>query len=310
MMRRLLLHRVGRAKALWMLCVVLAPALCAQPFAIMDDRGVRVEFAESPQRIVSILPSLTESVCALGACSRLVGVDRYANWPALVKALPKVGGGLDPNIEAIVALKPDVVLMAVSTRVHERLNALGIKVIALKSDSMGDLQRVLQLLETLLHPSTRKNGRPAAAKPGPPGLWDQLQAELAAAALTVPKHLRGQRVYFEISSAPHAAGPKSFIGELLTRMGARNIVPPELGAFPQLSPEFIVRANPDLIIIGDRNNASMRERPGWGLIKAVRTQRVCQFSAEQIDVLVRPRLNEAARLLARCLRGEPTLMRP
>ena len=86
----------------------------------------------APQRIVSLLPSLTESVCELGACSRLVGVDRYSNWPTSVQQLPRVGGGIDPNIEAIVALKPDLVLMAESTRAAERLQALGLKVLMLE----------------------------------------------------------------------------------------------------------------------------------------------------------------------------------
>jgi iron complex transport system substrate-binding protein len=71
-------------------------------------------------------------VCELGQCHRLVGVDRYSNFPAIVQKLPQLGGGVDPNIEAIVALKPDVVLLAISSRAGDRLQALGIKVIALE----------------------------------------------------------------------------------------------------------------------------------------------------------------------------------
>ena len=73
------------------------------------------ESAQPPQRVISLLPSLTESVCALGACERLVGADRYSNWPESVQRLPKVGGGVDPNIESIVALRPDVVLASASS---------------------------------------------------------------------------------------------------------------------------------------------------------------------------------------------------
>jgi iron complex transport system substrate-binding protein len=114
--------------ALFIACVTaLLPAHALQ---ITDDRGVTVTFAQSPQRIVSVLPSLTEGVCALEQCHRLVGVDRYSNHPASVRSLPVVGGALDPNIEAIVALRPDVVLLAVSARVSERLESLGIKVLA------------------------------------------------------------------------------------------------------------------------------------------------------------------------------------
>ena len=138
--------------ALWVMCfLAMAPAHALQ---VTDDRGVSVTFAHSPQRIVSILPSLTESVCALEQCQRLVGVDRYSNYPASVRSLPVVGGGLDPNIEAIVALRPDVVLMAVSSRASQRLESLGIKVLALEPKNHADVQRVLKKIGafvTLMH---------------------------------------------------------------------------------------------------------------------------------------------------------------
>ena len=80
--------------------------------------------AAPPQRIVSLLPSITESVCALGACARLIGVDRYSNWPDSVKALPQLGGLDDPAIERIVGLKPDLVLAAPSSRATDRRSTM------------------------------------------------------------------------------------------------------------------------------------------------------------------------------------------
>ena len=98
--------------------LILLMVFCgsAQALHVTDDRGVAVTFAQTPQRIVSLLPSLTESVCAMEQCQRLVGVDRYSNFPESLKNLPKLGGGMDPNIEAIVALKPDVVLVSGASR--------------------------------------------------------------------------------------------------------------------------------------------------------------------------------------------------
>ena len=93
----------------WELVLLVTACLLGQgahALQITDDRGVTVTLAAPPQRIVSLLPSLTETVCELDACQRLVGVDRYSNYPLRVRTLPKVGGGLDPNIEAIVALSP------------------------------------------------------------------------------------------------------------------------------------------------------------------------------------------------------------
>ena len=118
----------------------LVPAQAA--VTLTDDRGVAVAFERRPQRIVSLLPSLTETVCALGECARLVGVDRYSNWPERVKTLPQLGGGLDPQIEAVLALRPDVVLLAHSSRAAARLESLGLKVLALEPKNHASARRV------------------------------------------------------------------------------------------------------------------------------------------------------------------------
>ncbi len=88
----------------------------AQGVQITDDRGRVVALPQPPQRIVTLLPSLAETVCALGACQRLVGVDRYTNWPDSREATTAGRRRHDPNIEVIVALRPDVVLLGISSR--------------------------------------------------------------------------------------------------------------------------------------------------------------------------------------------------
>ncbi|MEO5797764.1 MAG: ABC transporter substrate-binding protein, partial [Rhodoferax sp.] len=122
-------------------------------------------------------------------------------------------------------------------------------------------------------------------------------------AQSLPARVKTTRVYFEVNAAPYAAGTSSFIGETLTRLGVQNVVPAALGPFPKLNPEFVVRANPDLIMVGDRNSIGLAQRPGWAGIRAIREQRVCSFKPEQSDVLVRPgpRMAEAARAMAACL---------
>jgi iron complex transport system substrate-binding protein len=273
------------------LSLALCCALPAAALQITDDRGVTVTLDRSPQRIVSLLPSLTETVCALGECRRLVGVDRYSNFPASVRALPQVGGGIDPNIEAVVALRPDVVLMATSSRGVERFEALGLKVLALEPRSSADVQRVIGQLGQLLE------------VPDAQRIWRAIDARVTAAAQSIPPAARSARVYFEVSRGPYAAGPGSFLGEMLQRLGVRNIVGPELGPFPRINPEFVVRADPDLIMIGERNAQGLAQRPGWAGMRAVRQQRLCVFPEAESDILVRPgpRMAEAARLLARCI---------
>ena len=210
--------------------VLMAGLARAQPVQVTDDRGRAVTLPRPPQRIVSLLPSLTETICALDQCHRLVGVDRYSNWPESVTRLPQVGGGLDPNIEAIVALRPDVVLMATSSRASARLEQLGLAVVALEPKTHADVQRVMGKLGQVL------------AVPDAQRVWRHIDAAVEAAAQSVPPTAQGVRVYFEVNRGPYGAGASSFIGETLTRLGARNILPASLGPFPKLNPEFVVRA--------------------------------------------------------------------
>jgi len=268
-------------------------ALQAHALTVQGDGLQKVEIAQVPQRIVSLLPSLTETVCALGACPRLVGLDRYSNWPESLKALPRVGGGLDPNIESIVALKPDLVLAAGSTRGVERLEALGLKVLRLEPRTHADVQRVLRTVaEALFMPETDSER-----------VWREIQAGVQAAVQSLSPQARQQKVYFEVSPTPYGASASSFIGETLTRMGVANILPASMGPFPQVNPEFVVRAQPDVIMAGDSSRASMVQRPGWVALRAIQAQRICVFKPGEADMLVRagPRMAEGARLMAECL---------
>lgn len=259
---------------------------------VTDDRGQRSQWSQPPQRIVSLLPSVTESVCALGACDRLVGVDNYSNWPAQAAALPHVGGLEDANVEHIVSLRPDVVLLSRSARVTERLEALGLRVLAFEPDSLADMERVLRQLGALL-------GRQAQAR----ALWRDMDTGMAKVAAGLSAQARGQRVYFEVDSAPYAASESSFVGQVLSRLGMANVVPASMGPFPKLNPEFVVKANPQLIMLGDRNTVALSTRPGWQGIDAIRNKRICVFTPAQGDVLVRPgpRVAEAAQIMADCV---------
>jgi len=270
-------------------------AASAQGIRVQDDRGVTVQWAQAPQRVVSLLPSLTESVCALGACGRLVGVDRYSNFPDQVRQLPQLGGGLDPQLERVVLLKPDVVLVALGTRVVEPLQRLGIPVLAFDTQNMADVERVLRLLQQVLNSGNADS------------LISTMHADIQAAADRVGPLQPKLRVYYEVSPGPYAAGPASFMGQLLSRLGADNIVQASLGAFPKLNPEFVVRANPDLILIHEAHAAGLAKRVGWTSIKALQTHRVCRFTPQQSDVLERPgpRMGQAAQLLANCMLAQP-----
>lgn len=268
---------------------------------LQDDRGRSLTLAAPAERVVSLLPSLTETVCILRACDRLVGVDRFSNWPARVRQLPTLGGLEDTQIERLVALKPDLVLVARSARALDRLEALGVPVLALEPQTMRDTERAIRTIAQAL-------GRAADG----PKLAARFDARLAAAAARIPAAVRGHSVYLEVASTPHAAGAASFAGELLARIGLGNIVPSTLGAFPQLNPEFVLRADPFIVMATQAAVAEMPRRPGWGALAALREGRVCAFTAEAWDTLVRPgpRLADAAEAIADCIVGWPATSAP
>ena len=281
-------------KSLQVFCLGVCLVTPAFALQVVDDLGVPLNLDKPPQRIVSLLPSLTESVCALSQCQRLVGVDDYSNFPVSVRQLPLLGSGLVPSIEAVVALKPDLVLLAGSSRASQRLQSLGIKVLALEPKTHADLQRVLKTLGDVLGlpPSTAMQ------------LWQGIDAQLNAVAASLSPNARGSRVYIEVGRGPYAASESSFIGQTLARMGARNIVPAALGPFPHLNPEFVLRADPDVLILSSRSSEGLVLYPGWASMRAVRSKRVCVLSPEQADMVVRPgpRLADGARLMAQCLK--------
>ena len=280
-------------KLLWTLLLsMLVSTLALAGVQITDDKGHDVRLEQAPKRIVSLYPSLTEAVCALGRCQDLVGVDRYSNFPASVRALPQLGGGLDPQIEAVFALKPDLVLAATSSPGAERLAALGLKVVQFEPKDYADTVRIVRTLAKLLGVADAQ------------AVIAQIDADFAAALAQMPAQAQGKKVYFEVSTAPYAAGASSFIGQTLQRLGLVNIVGPELGLFPKINPELVVRAQPDIVVVADSSLAGMAERPGWSQVRALQAHRVCTLNKDDGDVLVRagPRMGQGALRLAQCLR--------
>lgn len=280
-------------KALWALLFVSAQAQAQ--YSVRDDLRRELHFDRPPQRVITLLPSLTETVCALGECRRLVATDRYSNWPRAVAALPKAGGLDDAQVELIVSLRPDVVLLSRSARVTDRLAQLGVKTFAIEAKTYDGIAHSIGVVAQVL-------GIPAKAAP----LNEEIQNGIDALSREAIKRRRAASapsVYFEVDAAPYAAGEASFIGELLARLGVRNIVPAELGPFPKLNPEYVVRHNPDVIFISPKTAPTLAQRPGWASIRAVRERRLCLLDAEARDTVVRPgpRVVEGMRALGACL---------
>lgn len=273
------------------IAALLAAQAGAAPVPLVDDSGRQVTLPQPPRRLVTLLPSLAETVCALDACERLVATDRYTGWPAQAAALPKAGGPDDPDIEQIARLQPDLVLLGAMSRARVRLDALGIRTFVVDAQSYGDIERSIRLVANVLGVGDR--GREVAH-----ALAEQV-GRIAAGAHTA----LSPTVYFEVDSTPYAAGEASFLGELLVRLHARNIVPAAMGPFPKLNPEYVVTHNPDVILELGPPTVALEQRPGWNRIRAVREHRVCTFSGPLHDILSRPgpRVAEGMQALADCL---------
>ena len=264
--------------------------------SVVDDRGQALAPSARVVRLVSLSPTLTESVCVLGACDRLVGVDRFSNWPESVTKLPHLGSLGSFNVEAVAALQPDLVLMAGDGPLVKQLERLGVPVLVLSPQRHADVADTLARLARVL-------GLPPARAQQ---VWNDIRRELHDLAESLPARDRGLRTWVEIDPAPWLAGPDSFLGETLALLGLANVVPADSAPFVPMSREWALQADPQLFVISDPQRqglAALRARPGWSRLPALREGRVCLFDGPDLDALVRPgpRLAEGARLLRDCV---------
>jgi iron complex transport system substrate-binding protein len=245
-----------------------------------------------------MLPSHTETLCALGRCDGLLGTDTFSTYPVSVAELPKLGGLYSPNVEAIIALDPDLVLIGEDDELATVLTKAGLTVYA------GSAQRYEELFEEISTLGLMVNREQAAQT-----LNLQIRATVEGLA-SLLRDATAPSVYLEISSEYFSPGPGSFIGVLITSAGGRNIVPEDLGDFPKLDGEFIIAADPDIIILSDapygESIDTVKARAGWDGLDAVREGRVVPLTLAQVDALSRPgpRVIEAVLLLAQILHPE------
>lgn len=232
---------------------------------------------DGARRIVSLAPSLTETLFAIGAGERLVAVTDLCNYPPAARELPKVGGLTSSNLhlESVVAARPDLVV-SVGLNQEEAVAALrrlGVPVIVVPTDE-GGLEEVVASVRRL----GELAGRPAAAD----AVARQLERRLAAvdgALAGLPPAAR-PRVYFEVWDRPlMTTGPDTFLGEIVARAGGANVFADVRGRYVQVSPETVLARDPEVILTaeregGPRGAADFAARPGWAAVDAVAAGRV------------------------------------
>lgn len=291
---------VRRTAFLVILLLALSSALATSyPIVVKDELGGTLTLPRAPQRIVSMIPSDTETVCALGACDRLVGVDSLSDWPESVASLPQLGNANQPDLEALVALKPDLVLTDEYSGLAPRLRALGIPVYA---GTPQTFEQALAFFGTV--------GRLLDRQAQAAVLTGRVQGQVAAVAAKVAGSGPAGSdvsVFVELDPTPYSVGPGSYLGTLLAKAGGRTIVTASMGEYPQVDPEFVVRQDPQVVLLMDapygQSVAGAEARPGWSGIRAVKDGRVVALDLQQVDMLSRagPRMGDAVVLLARLL---------
>jgi iron complex transport system substrate-binding protein len=236
------------------------------PVRLHTADGV-VTIPRRPTRIVSISPSATQDLYAVGAGSLLVAVDSYSTYPSQA---PRTSlSPYTPNVEAIAKYRPDLVVVPEDTnRVVEQLGKLHIPtLLEPAAANLGDVYAQIEQLAEATGNASRANGVVA-----------QLKAQISAIARSVPRPRTPLKVYMEFQASPtyYAATSRTFVGQLLALLGLKNIADKAGGAYPQLSAEYIVASDPDLIVLADtvcchQSPRTVAARPGWRNIAAVKT---------------------------------------
>jgi len=264
-----------------------------------DDMGREITLAGNPERIVSLAPSTTEILFAVGAGDQVVGRDEFSDYPEEVKALPSIGGSFgEYNVEAIVALNPDLVIAAeINTpELVKQLEDLGVTVYYLGNPTT--LEEMYGKLETV----AELTGHDVSE------LVSSLQARVAAVDEKIMPLSARPNVFYEIDasdpSKPYTYGPGTFGDLLITRAGGTNVGSVSTDAYPQLSLEQIVIANPSIIVLGDSmwgvTPESVLERAGWESIEAVKSKQIFPIDDNLIS-RPGPRLVDGLEALAKIL---------
>ncbi|HEV7993667.1 MAG TPA: helical backbone metal receptor [Gemmatimonadaceae bacterium] len=260
-----------------------------------DDFGDTIAVARAPRRIVSLNPSTTELLFAIGAGARLVGRTTYDLWPDAARALPDLGPGLRPNVEAVLAARPDLVVLYASDDNRDaarRLRAAGVPTAAYRVDRIADFMRVTRALGIL-------TGDTAAAR----ATVDSVRATLDRVRASTATR-SAPTVFWPLYDQPLlAVGSGSYLNELIAIAGGRNVYGFMPAPSPQITIEDLVKRDPDVVLLPPASRARYLADPRWRTLRAVREGRV--LSVDTMLVLrPGPHLGEAAQSLAALLHPE------
>jgi len=264
---------------------------------ITDDLGKALTLNAAPQKIVSLAPSVTEILFAIGAGSRVVGVQDFSTYPPEAAALPKVGG-FPLNYELIASLQPDLCIGADITSADDiaKLEGLGVKVMVV---NRTDLEGIFTNVELV--------GKAVGAEKAANELAASLRAELKALQERLKSATTRPRVFVELDETLYTVAPGSFIHPLIEMAGGANIAADSTNPYPQFSAEQVIAKDPEVILLTDAAYGvtadQVKARPGWDKIAAVKNGAVYPMDG---DIISRPgpRILDGLKALAALIHPE------
>ncbi len=282
--------------------IVLAAVLTAAPalaFTARDMREQEVRLAAPPQRIVSLVPSATEAIFAIGGQARLVGVTDFCDWPPAARHKPRVGSMIAPSLESIVQLTPDLVVVTDegnSESTFAELARLGIPLYVVRAHRLRDTFGLIARMGEL-------TGRRAAVQP----LLDRLRARVQGVIDAVAPHPRRRVLYVLWPDPIIVPGRDGIVTELVELAGGESVTAAMAGGYPRLSLEAVVAYRPDVILLarhGGDQTATLRTT--WDRLGAVPAIRAGRVHSVDGTLLHRygPRIVDGLEMLARVIHPE------
>ncbi len=271
----------------------------ARPRAVqvVDDAGDSVSVVVPARRVVSLIPATTELLFAIGAAPAVVGRTAWCDYPPAATAIPNLGDGINPNVEAVLASRPDLVVLYNSAQhaaVAARLRRLGVPAVRLNTDALSSVGRVARLLGGLT--GYRRQADSVAA------VFDTALAAATAAATPRPTERRPKVLLLVWEQPPMTIGSGSFLSELVERSGGVNLFTDVPSSSGTVSIEAVAVRDPDLIFTTNAGPSGFATRPEWQVVRAVRERRFLRVTGSQFN-RPSPRAPAAIRELARQLRN-------
>ncbi|MGH7458462.1 MAG: ABC transporter substrate-binding protein [Longimicrobiaceae bacterium] len=275
-----------------------SPPRGASSVSVTDDAGRTVSLPRPARRVISLVPSVTDLVVALGGANRLAARTDYDSDPRLA-TLPSVGGGLDPSLEVIASLGPDLVVAwrERTPKLAPRLEELGVPVLLLNTQDTAGVFANIDRLGTLLD-RTEEAG----------SLATSIRAELDSVRRSVDGRPRRSVLYLVATDPPMTAGAETFPLQLVSVAGGESVFPELRHGWPRVSLEAVVRRDPELILLpltegGEGAAAGLRGRAGWREVPAVHAGRIRVLPTEVVN-RPGPGLGAAARLIRNAIHPE------